>query len=49
MISLDFLVRYNLLQVQLSLVDAHLPLHSLAYLVRYDNKYLRCTSRTLGP
>ena len=28
----EALVRYNLLQVRLSLVDEHLPLHSLAYL-----------------
>ena len=49
MISLWPLVRYNLLQVWLSLVDAHLPLHSPAYLVQYDNKYLNCTSKTLGP
>ena len=42
-------VRYNLLRVQLSLVDAHLPSYSLAYLVRYDDEYLNCTIRTLGP
>ena len=47
--DLSLLVRYNLLQVQLSLVDTHLPSHSLAYLVRYDDGYLNCTSRTLGP
>ena len=45
----DPLVRYNLLQVWLSLVDAHLPSYSLAYLVHCDNKYLNCNSRTLGP
>ena len=43
------LVRYNLLQVRLSLVDAHLPLHSPAYLVRYYDEYLNCTTRTLRP
>ena len=45
----DPLVQYDLLQVRLSLVDAHLPLHSPAYLIQYDDKYLNCTSKTLGP
>ena len=49
MISFDSLVWYNLLQVRLSLVDAHLPSHSLAYLVWYNEGYWRCTSRTLRP
>ena len=40
-------VRYNLLRVQLSLVDAYLPSHSPAYLVQYDEEYLNCTSRML--
>ena len=45
----DPLVWYNLLQVRLSLVDAYLPLHSLAYLVCWDDEYLNCNSRALGP
>ena len=49
MISRGSLVRYNLLRVRLSLVDIYLPSHSLAYLVRYYEEYLNCTSRTLGP
>ena len=42
-------VRYNLLLVQLSLVDLHLPLLSFTYISSYDEGYLNCTSRTLGP
>ena len=42
-------VRYNLLLVQLSLVDLHLPLLSFTYISSYDKGYLNCTSRTLGP
>ena len=42
-------VQYNLLQVQLSLVDAHRPLLSLTYTSIYDDRYINCTTRTLGP
>ena len=42
-------VRYNLLLVQLSLVDLHLPLLSFTYISSYDEGYLNCTSRTLRP
>src|SRR6202012_5207787 len=41
--------RYNLLLVQLSLVDLHLPLLSFTYISSYNEGYLNCTSRTLGP
>ena len=42
-------VRYNLLQVQLSLVDAYRPLLSFTHTSIYDKKYINCTLRTLRP
>ena len=43
------IVRYNLLQVQLSLVDAHRPLLSSTYTSIYNEEYINCTIRTLRP
>ena len=40
---------YHLLQVQLSLIDAHWPLLSFTYTSIYDEEYINCTTRTLGP
>ena len=42
-------VWYDLLWVQLSLVDAHRPLLSFTYTSIYDEEYINCTIRTLGP
>ena len=42
-------VWYNLLWVQLSLLDAHWPLLSFTYTSIYDEKYINCTIRTLRP
>ena len=42
-------VRYNLLQVQLSLGDAYRPLLSFTYTSIYVEEYINCTTRTLRP
>ena len=42
-------VRYNLPQVQLSLVDAYQPLLSFTYFSIYNEKYINCTTRRLRP
>ena len=42
-------VQYNLLWVQLSLVDAYRPLHSFTYISIYDKEYINCTIRILRP
>ena len=42
-------VWYNLLQVQLSLVDAYRPLVSFTYNSLYVEEYINCTTRTLRP
>ena len=47
--DLSLSVRYNLLQVQLSLVDAYRPLLSFTYTSIYNKEYINCTTRTLRP
>ena len=46
--AFDSPTRYNLLQVQLSLVDAYQPLLSFTYTSIYNEEYINCTTRTLG-